>query len=210
MQARRHHGAMGAFPAPAIHVHMLGSLSLVPGLAVAGVTTSVSLAAAMGGVQSLPTEPAKPPVIRTVSAPVQESMILGATALRIEQPVDEPDLAAATPQPTAAPSSAPATATAAPAVTVASKPAATATPKPAPKPAATAAPTPAPQCVTWSYQGWTVNWCTTTTSSTATWSVTNGTTTYSGTYNMTTRAITGTYPSGWSSNWESSGGKYHQ
>ena len=185
---------------------MLGSLSLLPGLAVAGVTTSVSLVTAMGGVQSLPQVPDRPPIIRTASAPDTESAVMGATALRIEQPVDEPDVAAATPEPAAAPSSTPAATTVAPSSTVVSKPIAISTPRPTLAP--TPAPTPAYQCTTWLYQGWTVTWCTPTTGSIATWSVTNGTTTYSGTYNLTTGAYAGTYPSGWSSNWGTSGGKH--
>ena len=184
---------------------MFGSLSLLPGLAVAGVTTSVSLVTAMGGVQSLPQVPDKPAIVRSASTPADESVVMGATALRVEQPVDEPDVATAAPAPPAAPTSAPTPASLAPAVTVVSKPATTS----APAPARTSAPAPASQCTTWLYQGWTVTWCAPATAGgVATWSVTNGTTTYSGTYNMTTGAYTGTYPNGWSSNWGTSGGKH--
>lgn len=188
---------------------MFGSLSLLPSLAVAGVTTSVSLATAMGGVQSLPQAPDRPPIVRTAAAPVEASAVMGATALRIEQPVDEPDVVAPAPDPTAAPSSAPTVATVVPAPATVSRPATIAAPAPKPTSAPTAAPAPASQCTTWLYQGWTVTWCAPAIAGgIATWSVTNGTTTYSGTYNMTTGAYTGTYPSGWSSNWGTSGGKH--
>jgi hypothetical protein len=182
---------------------MLGGLSLLPSLAVAGVTTSVSLATAMGGVQSLPQEPARPPVVRMAVAPA-EPVQAAPTAAPAGAPTAAPPEVLATPAPTAAPTAAPAVAAAAPHAPAAAKPQPAATPPPA------AAPKPAPstQCTIWPYQGWTVTWCAPTTAGgSSTWTATNGTTAYSGTYDAATGAYTGTYPSGWSSSWGDTGSK---
>jgi len=187
---------------------MLQGLSLLPSLAVAGVTTSVSLATAMGGVQSLPQAPVDPPVVAVVApAPTDPVEPAGGVAARVlAEPTDEVAatiVAVSTPSPTAAPSSAPTTAVAA--VTSTAKP--TAAPTPVPTAAPAPASTPASQCTTWLYQGWTINWCTTANPSVYDWTATYNGTTYSGTYNTATGTCTGTYPSTWSSNWESSGPK---
>jgi len=188
---------MPPFRRPDIHVTMLGSLSLLPSLAVAGVTTSVSLATAMGGVQSLPQEPARPPIVHVAMAdPTADA----GTATRVlvpqaELPTETPAPAAtdtlAAPAPTPAPAAAP--------VVVAPAP-----PKAAPPPPPPAAP--APKCATFPYNGWTVTWCAPTSpGAPSTWTATNGTTTYHGVYSG---PYTGVAPSG-TSPWDGATAGYH-
>ncbi|HZS13644.1 MAG TPA: hypothetical protein VFC09_03505 [Candidatus Dormibacteraeota bacterium] len=186
---------------------MLQGLSLLPSLAVAGVTTSVSLVTAMGGVQSLPQAPANPPVVAMAAVQGISVEAPGRMSARVlAEPSDTTIGAVAVATPVPAPVPAP---TSAPPAPVVAAPAATARPAPAPTPApariSTPAPTPAPQCTTWLYQGWTVTWCATATTYVYDWTATSGSTTYSGTYNTATGAVTGTYPSTWSSSWATTG-----
>ncbi|HXA27371.1 MAG TPA: hypothetical protein VN193_01370 [Candidatus Angelobacter sp.] len=177
---------------------MLGSLSLLPSLAVAGVTTSVSLATAMGGVQSLPQEPARPPVVRVAMA---EPTVAATTAARPLVPQAELPTDAPAPDPTEAPAATPAP-TDAPAV-VAPPPVPPKATAPAPAPAPVA---PAPKCATFPYNGFTVTWCAPTSpGAPSTWTATNGTSTYHGVYSG---PYTGVAPSG-SSPWDGATGGNH-
>jgi len=170
MQARRHRGATPVLRRACIPVGMLGSLSLIPSLAVAGVTTSVSLAAAMGGVQGLPQGPDRPALIRT--ADLGETATLDVAAAGFDRPQDLIAAApAATPSATPAPTATPA---APPPVVPANRPPipVTAAPPPPPKPANTS------QCWSWTGWQWTLTWCAT--ANGGTWTATNGSQTYSG------------------------------
>ncbi len=166
---------------------MLGSLSLIPSLAVAGVTTSVSLAAAMGGVQGLPQGPDRPPLIRT--ADLGEAATTNVAPAGFDRPQDLIVVApAATPSATPAPTEAPAP------VVPASQPPipVTAAPPPPPKPTDTS------KCWSWTGWQWTLTWCAT--ANGGTWTATNGSQTYSGSTNYSG----GTPYSG--SNWGTSSG----
>ena len=153
---------------------MLQGLSLLPSLAVAGVTTSVSLATAMGGVQSLPTSPDSPPhvqrmaAVQAVDTPAPVIATPGTPSPDAVVPTEAP---APTPAPTTAPTQKPVV------VATAPKPA-TAPPPPPPPP-----PAPAKRCTTWLDQGWTITWCAATTpGGPTTWTATNGSQTQSGTW----------------------------
>ena len=138
---------------------MLGSLSLAPGLAVAGVTTSVSLAAAMGGVQTLPpAAPVHPAAITmTVTAPPPPSPVV--TLAATDPPTTAPVVQAEPPPPPPPTVAAP---TSAPVVHAAPPPPPPAVVAPAPTPV----PAPASKCPTgyWWWAGgnrciyWPASW----------------------------------------------------
>jgi hypothetical protein len=163
------------FHAPSrVGENMLGSLSLAPGLAVASVTTSVSLAAAMGGAQSLPTEPAKPPIIRVAAADPTSTPAPTPTPTDTPAPAVVVAVAPVTTPPPPTDTPAPPTVVAHPAPPAAPAPAKTQAPPPPPPPANPQ------QCWNWSGDSWTLNYCTS--GSGGTWTATgpNGST-YSGT-----------------------------
>jgi outer membrane biosynthesis protein TonB len=123
---------------------VLGSLSFAPGLAVAGLTTSVSFAAAMGGAQTLP--PATPPPALVAMATATPAPIDATTRPRTPDandpaptaaPTEAPPPPTATPAPTPAPVVVAPAAPKAPVVHAPAPPPAPPAPKPAPAPAST-------------------------------------------------------------------------
>jgi hypothetical protein len=122
---------------------VLGSLSFAPGLAVAGLTTSVSFAAAMGGAQTLaPAVAERPPAI-VVSMALPAATIAPSTAEALATaaaPTGTPAPPTATPTP--APTETPVAGTPATVAPTSKPPAAHAPVQPVPPPAAPAAPKP--------------------------------------------------------------------